>query len=420
MGVIAIVSGRTLVQSYESSITAITARMSPIFVAQDLLYQIEAIATTHALGLDTWGVEKPEPTIAEVSENFRIFFDAQAKEHPTTPSAGRLSHELFAAWRQSQASINALFGKDAGTRNAIDAYSLARTDIANVNALVAQVRQLSILELQQRINAGRAIADKTLYFLSSAVLLGLLVLTVVIFIFSRSVLEPIGRLTVAADQIGRKDLSYRVILRNKDDELGRLGEVLNTSSKNLQELYRELDRRSTNDGLTGVLNRAAFDERLSAVCLSADRDKTPVSLLLIDIDFFKSVNDTYGHQAGDHVLKLVAGAVANAMRPGDTIARYGGEEFAAILPDTSGAGAMAMAERIRTIVESLSIETDAGERILVTVSIGLKTRDPETLTPASYIRLADDALYRAKEAGRNRTVSANQYTQPPPLISRTA
>lgn len=420
MGVIAIVSGRTLVQSYESSITAITARMSPIFVAQDLLYQIEAIATTHALGLDTWGVEKPEPTIAEVSENFRIFFDAQAKEHPATPSAGRLSHELFAAWRQSQDSLNALFGKDAGTRNAIDAYSLARTDIANVNALVAQVRQLSILELQQRINAGRAIADKTLYFLSSAVLLGLLVLTVVIFIFSRSVLEPIGRLTVAADKIGRKDLSYRVILRNKDDELGRLGEVLNTSTKKLQELYRELDRRSTHDGLTGVLNRAAFDESLSAVCLSADRDKTPVSLLLIDIDFFKSINDTYGHQAGDHVLKWVAGAVANAMRPGDTIARYGGEEFAAILPDTSGAGAMAMAERIRTIVESLSIETDAGERILVTVSIGLKTRDPETLTPASYIRLADDALYRAKEAGRNRTVSANQYTQPPPSISHTA
>ncbi|MBW8298625.1 MAG: diguanylate cyclase [Hydrogenophaga sp.] len=420
MGVIAIVSGRTLVQSYESSITAITARMSPIFVAQDLLYQIEAIATTHALGLDTWGVEKPEPTIAEVSENFRIFFDAQAKEHPATPSAGRLSHELFAAWRQSQDSLNALFGKDAGTRNAIDAYSLARTDIANVNALVAQVRQLSILELQQRINAGRAIADKTLYFLSSAVLLGLLVLTVVIFIFSRSVLEPIGRLTVAADKIGRKDLSYRVILRNKDDELGRLGEVLNTSTKKLQELYRELDRRSTHDGLTGVLNRAAFDESLSAVCLSADRDKTPVSLLLIDIDFFKSINDTYGHQAGDHVLKWVAGAVANAMRPGDTIARYGGEEFAAILPDTSGAGAMAMAERIRTIVESLSIETDAGERILVTVSIGLKTRDPETLTPASYIRLADDALYRAKGAGRNRTVSANQYTQPPPSISHTA
>jgi len=79
-----------------------------------------------------------------------------------------------------------------------------------------------------------------------------------------------------------------------------------------------------------------------------------------------------------------------------------------------------MAERIRTIVESLSFETDAGERIFVTVSIGLKTRDPETLTPASYIRLADDALYRAKEAGRNRTVSANQYTQPPPSISHTA
>lgn len=81
---------------------------------------------------------------------------------------------------------------------------------------------------------------------------------------------------------------------------------------------------------------------------------------------------------------------------------------------------MAMAERIRTIVESLSIETDAGERVFVTVSIGLKTRVPETLTPESYIRLADGALYRAKEAGRNRIVSANQYTQLPSSISHTA
>ena len=420
MGVIAIVSGRTVVQSYESSIAAITARMSPIFAAQDLLNQIEAIATTYALGLDTGGVENPEPTMAEVSEIFRIFFDAQAKDHAGTPSADRLADELVAAWRQSRASLDALFRQDAGTRNAIDAYSLAHTDIANVNALVAQFRQLSILELQRRINAGRAIAGKTFYYILSSAVLGFLVLTAVIIVLSRSVLEPIGRLTVAADNIGRKDLSYRVILRNKDDELGRLGEVLNTSTKKLQELYQELDRRSTHDGLTGVLNRAAFDERLSAVCLSADRDKTPVSLLLIDIDFFKSVNDTYGHQAGDHVLKLVAGAVANAMRPGDTIARYGGEEFAAILPDTSGAGAMAMAERIRTIVESLSIETDAGERVFVTVSIGLKTRDPGTITPANCIRLADDALYRAKEAGRNRSVSANQYTQPSPSISHTA
>jgi len=414
MGAIAIVSGRTLVQSYESSVAAITARMSPIFVAQDLLYHIEATATAHALGLDTLAIDNPVPSMTEASENFRIFFEAQV-EHPATPSADRLAHELFAAWRQSQASLDALFGQDPGTPNAVHAYSLARTDIENVNALVAQFRQQSILELQQRINTGRAIADNAFYFLSISVLLGLLVLTTVIFIFSRSVLDPIGRLTIAAENIGRRDLSYRVMLHNKDDELGRLGEVLNTSTEKLQELYRELDRRSTHDGLTGVLNRAAFDECLSAVCLSADRDKMSVSLLLIDIDFFKSINDAHGHQAGDHVLKLVAGALANSIRPGDTICRYGGEEFAAILPDTNGTEAMAIAEHIRTIVESLSIETDAGERILVTVSIGLKTRDPETLTPASHLRLADDALYRAKEAGRNMTVSANEDRDPPSI-----
>jgi len=415
MGAIAIVSGRTLVQSYESSVAAITARMSPIFVAQDLLYHIEATATAHALGLDTLAIDNPVPSMTEASENFRIFFEAQV-EHPATPSADRLAHELFAAWRQSQASLDALFGQDPGTPNAVHAYSLARTDIENVNALVAQFRQQSILELQQRINTGRAIADNAFYFLSISVLLGLLVLTTVIFIFSRSVLDPIGRLTIAAENIGRRDLSYRVMLHNKDDELGRLGEVLNTSTEKLQELYRELDRRSTHDGLTGVLNRAAFDECLSAVCLSADRRQN-VCLATVNriFDFFKSINDAHGHQAGDHVLKLVAGALANSIRPGDTICRYGGEEFAAILPDTNGTEAMAIAEHIRTIVESLSIETDAGERILVTVSIGLKTRDPETLTPASHLRLADDALYRAKEAGRNMTVSANEDRDPPSI-----
>ncbi|MCM2477411.1 diguanylate cyclase [Rhizobium sp. CG5] len=420
IGIITIISGRMLIHAYEGGIAEIDARMSPVFVAQDLLYQIETIATNHALGLDVPDVQKSQTIAAGVANSFRTLFEAEATDPLATTSADTLVYELIATWRQSEASLDAVFRQDAGTQKAIDAYAEARTDIANINTLVARFRQLSISELQQRINSGRAIADTSFYFLLGAVLLGLLVLAAVIFFLARSVLEPIGKLVIAADRLGKNDLTYRVKLRNEQDELGQLGEVLNSSTNTLQQLYRELDRRSTYDGLTGVLNRAAFDDRLSSACQTADRGKQRLSLLMIDIDFFKSVNDTHGHQAGDRVLTLVAGALGNAVRPADTIARYGGEEFAVILPDTGATAATAMAERIRAIVEALPIETNTGERILVTVSIGLKTRDLETLPPASLIRLADGALYRAKEAGRNRTFSANEETQPTPSNIRTA
>lgn len=233
-------------------------------------------------------------------------------------------------------------------------------------------------------------------------------------VVGRSVLRPIGELRVAAGKLGEKDFSYRVRLRNSNDELGQLGRAFNIAAAALQGLYRELERRSTYDGLTSALNRATFDERLSEECKSADRHKRPLALLMVDIDFFKRVNDNHGHQAGDRVLQAVVRLLNETTRPGDVVARYGGEEFAIILPETDEDSAMAMAERLHRTIENACIDCAVGENIGVTVSIGCASRGSHTMAPEDLVKAADTALYRAKETGRNQVVSARKL---PPTSS---
>ena len=166
-----------------------------------------------------------------------------------------------------------------------------------------------------------------------------------------------------------------------------------------------LVRQTLTDSLTGIPNRRRFDEVLGSEWSRALRYETPVSLLMIDIDFFKFYNDTYGHQAGDEILKKVAQIlVGSVKRPGDLAARYGGEEFVVLLPGTDAPNAGIFAENLRREVEELRLE-HRRSRISswLTISIGCaslvprKDKDPEDL-----IQLADKALYMAKETGRNR------------------
>ena len=126
-------------------------------------------------------------------------------------------------------------------------------------------------------------------------------------------------------------------------------------------------------------------------------------MLLLDIDFFKRVNDTYGHAAGDEVLKVVSGQVADQLRSSDTLARYGGEEFVVVMPNQEIHKAMAVAERVRTMIEQLAVQVE-GQEIRTTVSIGVATSFPGD-TPDALLRRADEALYKAKETGRNRSIA---------------
>ncbi|HWR57996.1 MAG TPA: diguanylate cyclase [Thermodesulfovibrionales bacterium] len=169
-------------------------------------------------------------------------------------------------------------------------------------------------------------------------------------------------------------------------------------------LHEETARLATTDGLTGLNNHRTFQERLEMEIERAGRFEQAISLLIIDIDFFKKLNDTYGHRAGDEVLKKLSCRMVENVRNIDLVARYGGEEFVIILPGTTADGAMLSAERIRKAVEGPSIGV-ASNDIQVTVSIGVATFPEDASDREDLIEKADKALYAAKNAGRNMTCS---------------
>jgi diguanylate cyclase (GGDEF)-like protein len=172
-------------------------------------------------------------------------------------------------------------------------------------------------------------------------------------------------------------------------------------------LFDETERLATTDGLTGLLNHRVFQSRLDEHVAAAVRYSKKLSFLITDVDHFKKVNDTYGHPAGDEVLRGVAKILAREARSTDLVARYGGEEFAIVMPETDAAGAAVIAERIREKVAAAVFSTGAGE-LRATISIGIATIPDDARAKARLVELADAALYRAKRGGRNQTVAAGQ------------
>jgi len=176
----------------------------------------------------------------------------------------------------------------------------------------------------------------------------------------------------------------------------------------------ELERLASSDGLTGLANRRSFDETLDAEWNSAVLTGQPVALLMIDVDYFKPFNDTYGHQEGDKCLKRIAQAMAGPKRRADElVARYGGEEFSIILPSTSIAGARKVAERIRDAVDKLKIPHAARPDGLSHVTISIGVASTGIFTPENRVRLitsADASLYEAKRQGRNCIVAVDVDT----------
>lgn len=164
------------------------------------------------------------------------------------------------------------------------------------------------------------------------------------------------------------------------------------------------------DGLTQINNRRRFDECLQHEWQRLTREKQPLALILIDIDYFKLYNDTYGHQAGDNCLQQVAQAINNALqRPADVAARYGGEEFAVILPNTDLAGAKTVAEKIRSLVQQLQIthqKSPVSRWVSGSLGVTCVVPDADKL-PEQLIQKADQALYQAKVQGRDRLVAVD-------------
>lgn len=163
----------------------------------------------------------------------------------------------------------------------------------------------------------------------------------------------------------------------------------------------DLEESSRLDGLTGIFNRKYFDEQITQEILTSRRHNRPLALAMIDIDYFKVINDSHGHAAGDTVLQTLAHRLRDMLRNYDSLCRYGGEEFALILPQITLEHAAALLERLRAAVEKTAVEIDSGEKIQVRMSVGVAPlRDG--MTPGSFVKIADDLLYESKRQGRNR------------------
>jgi diguanylate cyclase (GGDEF)-like protein len=184
--------------------------------------------------------------------------------------------------------------------------------------------------------------------------------------------------------------------------VGWVGGRIETNQQKLEQL-------AIVDELTGLYNRRMFDTILDAEIARAQRYGRPFSILLLDIDYFKRVNDTHGHLAGDQVLKKLAQLLKESVRTENSVCRYGGEEFAVVVPEFEAAPAREMAERLRDLVEHSSFAIDKGGAVNITVSVGVATYPQAARSAADLTQAADDALYAAKNGGRNRVAGA-----PPP------
>jgi len=195
-----------------------------------------------------------------------------------------------------------------------------------------------------------------------------------------------------ADLVARLELHLKLV---------RLQRELVSKNKLLEQL-------STTDPLTGLRNRRYLTEVLSVEFLRAKRYHTPLSVVMADIDHFKTVNDRYGHAVGDSVLEAVGGILRRRLRGSDYGGRYGGEEFLMVLANSEAEGAAVFAERLRQEVEATELGAESGSSISVTVSVGVATLAQDHQTPGDLVSHADEAMYRAKQAGRNRVETATR------------
>ncbi len=220
--------------------------------------------------------------------------------------------------------------------------------------------------------------------------------------FYQTVWFPIVLVLLALTLIG---LAHLWRLQRLETQNKRLVSLVKARTLDLARANTKLKKLSEIDGLTGVANRRKFDETMNEEWKRAYRQQTLLSLLLIDLDFFKQYNDTYGHLEGDEVLKQVATELqSGARRAGDLVARYGGEEFVILIPAAKPEEAELYAERVRQRIEAVAIphaSSQISEKL--TISIGVASIQPQQgTTPEDFFLSADRALYRAKDEGRNR------------------
>ena len=308
---------------------------------------------------------------------------------------------IESAWKEWQAGRSQLVALPAGAPVGLRAERAAEL----LDGVYVPARR----ELERSRMAAQSAKAHSLWATLAAFLGALAISAYASTRLAASVVRDIDGLREGAMRLAKGELSHRVA-PSRAAELSDLAVAFNAMAERIEKDQTALSELATRDALTGLLNRRELLRRLREELDRAQRYERPCALLLVDIDRFKSVNDTWGHPAGDAVLRAIADMIGNAVRPTDRAARYGGEEFAVLLPETGLEGALALAERLRAAIAARPVAVSPERSIAVTASLGVAARPDDGRDVESLIACADKALYRAKQGGRNAVAAFSRLT----------
>lgn len=342
----------------------------------------------------------------EIEQTFTVLLNSPSQ----VAEKRSLVLEIQKDWQEIKVEGQDLLMGSGSTNDAITRQRRSRLN-QHLNQASHEIRRLNTLltsfQTNDNLRQAKEIKQRvrTITILTTTVVIFMAIRS--IFFLADSILKPLKQLNLGVARFGDGDLSSRIHLKSRD-ELEQLANTINWMAENLAQNQRALTELATVDGLTGVFNRREFNRRLSVEIERSRREGHPVSLLMVDIDHFKRLNDTYGHQSGDDALRHVSKLIKTEVRPGDLPARYGGEEFAVILPYADDKDAFAVAERLRSLIAVQDIEIQDGQRVTVTASLGCATFPTDAETEEALMTIADAALYHAKRGGRNQVCVATQ------------
>jgi two-component system cell cycle response regulator len=400
LAVIALFSLQGVTNAIDDVVQEATEEHSAVSRLQFLIQQTMIVAHDSVTkGLDDPAAREP---LLQANQGVHKAFEGIEAGPFALPEERRLIQSAREEWRQGRQLSEALLAnpRPSGSETVAQKMELAHAHHIRALEMLDQVHALAQAEMNAQFEHAVSVRQEALVGIASVFVVGLGIAIVVATALARSIMTPLRALESGANHFGAGDFSYRVSLTGQN-ELGQLGKTFNAMADKLAQSQATLRELSTHDDLTGLFNFREFHRQLTEEAERSRRYGRPFSLLMLDIDHFKAINDTYGHLAGDEALRALATLIRREVRPMDLVARYGGEEFVMVLPETTGPGAFALGERLRSRIADHAIALPTGQTIRLTVSMGLATFPEDEDSLPQLISAADQALYAAKSAGRN-------------------
>lgn len=392
-------SQHLLGQSFEQMVTETVVEKDLVVRLQPMIHEALAMPHRYALvgTLDEGDrfIQLAQEIDADFAASALFEFNLQEKRE----SFAR-AQQAWEGVRQAGSAILALDRPVGNPATLVQLQELRRKGQEAIGEL-EWIEEIVAVEITDLLSATRRFEKRMRWWIGVIFLSGIGIAAVSGILLARSVLRPMRDLEAGTKRFAAGDLGFRLIPRSKD-EISQLKLSFNSMAAALEENQRSLRELSVRDPLTGLFNHREFYRLLGEELARSLRYGHQLSLLMLDIDYFKRVNDTFGHLAGDQVLRRLPELIRGQLRIHDLPCRYGGEEFGVILPETGAEQALEVAERIRSAIAGIPIELPEGGSLRITVSLGIATFPLDGAKEEGLVSAADLALYQAKRSGRNR------------------